>query len=145
MITLIRSAATGAIRIFGADTEYSTIEEAQAHADTYGRVAWRSSTEALANEQACHLCRCSMGKPLEARERHPERICQVCALDAVDAQGRRVCFGNAGPGGGFRGWYADTLAPYDRHDCIIRGVPCRADEARFGGIVIEPRGKATRP
>ena len=31
----------------------------------------------------------------------------------------------------------DTGDSYDSHDCWIDGVACRADEARFGGIVIE--------
>jgi hypothetical protein len=33
----------------------------------------------------------------------------------------------------------ETGEPYDSHLCLINGVPCYADEARFGGIVIEVR------
>ena len=33
--------------------------------------------------------------------------------------------------------FADTGEPYDSHDRWIDGVACHADEARFGGIVIE--------
>jgi hypothetical protein len=136
MIMVVRSGGSGAFQIFGGDVEYSTLEQARAHAETHGRIAWRESTGPLEDEQPCFLCRCTMGKLLEARERHPERICQVCALEAVDAEGRRICFGN-GPEGGVRAWYADTGAPYDSRECSIRGVVCHAAEARFGGIVIE--------
>ncbi|MGD8759525.1 MAG: hypothetical protein PVJ07_04685 [Anaerolineales bacterium] len=33
--------------------------------------------------------------------------------------------------------YADTGEAYASHDCFIDGVACYADEARFGGIVIQ--------
>lgn len=38
---------------------------------------------------------------------------------------------------GFVAEYADTGEEYQGHDCFIDGVKCHADEARFGGIVIE--------
>jgi len=31
----------------------------------------------------------------------------------------------------------DSKEEYKSHDCYIDGIKCRADEARFGGIVIE--------
>jgi hypothetical protein len=39
--------------------------------------------------------------------------------------------------GGYAARYADTGEPYSSHACYIDGLPCWADEARFGGIVIE--------
>jgi hypothetical protein len=33
--------------------------------------------------------------------------------------------------------YADTGEAYASHVCYIDGVACYADEARFGGIVIQ--------
>ncbi len=34
--------------------------------------------------------------------------------------------------------YADTGEARDSHLCFVDGVKCRADEARFGGIIIQP-------
>jgi hypothetical protein len=50
-------------------------------------------------------------------------------------------FFNTSFGGGFGARCADTGEPRDSHACVIRGVRCRADEARFGGIVIEAVGE----
>jgi len=49
----------------------------------------------------------------------------------------RSGFYNIDASGGFQAFYADTDAPYPSHACEVDGIPCRADEARFGGIVIE--------
>jgi hypothetical protein len=46
-------------------------------------------------------------------------------------------FFNTDLSGGFVARYRDTLETYRSHACWIDGVPCHADEARFGGIVIE--------
>jgi hypothetical protein len=36
--------------------------------------------------------------------------------------------------------YADTGEDYPGRECYVKGVRCRAAEARFGGIVIQPAG-----
>jgi hypothetical protein len=139
LVVLIRSNDTGGFRVLGSSTEVATAEEALAGVETTGPIAWRPSTAPLADEQACFLCGCSIGKPLEARQRHPERLCAVCTLEVTDANGRPLAFGNVDLGGGFRSWYPDTGENYGRHECFVRGRECLAAEARFGGIVIVPR------
>lgn len=139
LVVLVRSNVNGTFQIFGADAEFRSLEEAQAQAETSGPIAWRSSTEPLADEQSCCLCGCTMGRLLEARERHPERLCPVCAVDATDEHGRSLRFGSIDGSGGFRSWYADTGEQYGRHQCFVGGAEYVADEARFGGIVIAPR------
>jgi len=57
----------------------------------------------------------------------------------VDEQGRALEFFNTGLGGGFRAVYADSREERRSHVCFINGVRCWADEARFGGIVVEAR------
>jgi hypothetical protein len=47
-------------------------------------------------------------------------------------------FSNVSLSGGFVARYADTGEARDSHVCFIGGVKCRADEARFGGIIIQP-------
>ncbi|MEO6710572.1 MAG: hypothetical protein ABIP42_13415 [Planctomycetota bacterium] len=46
-------------------------------------------------------------------------------------------FNNIDLSGGFEARYADTGEPYVGNQCYIGGVKCHAEEARFGGIVIE--------
>ncbi len=84
---------------------------------------------------ACPICAAS----LEPMPRYPRYVCEECADRATTADGRRLIFSNEGFDGGYVARYADTGEPYDSHDCWIDGIPCRADEARFGGIVIEAR------
>jgi len=139
LVVIVRSNVSGAFQRFGTDAEFRSLEEAQAQAETFGPIAWRASTEPLAEEQPCCLCGCTMGRLLEARERHPDRLCQVCAVDATDEHGRRLRFGNIDAGGGFRSWYVDSGEQYGRHQCFVGGREYFADEARFGGIVITPR------
>ena len=66
-----------------------------------------------------------------------EAIRTPFASRACSADGRPLTFSNAGFDGGYVARYNDTGEPYDGHDCWIDGVACRANEARFGGIVIE--------
>ncbi len=81
----------------------------------------------------CPICKTT----LKVVPRYPNYVCRECAARATDKEGRKLRFGNAGPDGGFMAAYADTDAMYNSHDCYIDGIPCHADEARFGGIVIE--------
>ena len=58
--------------------------------------------------------------------------------EATDARGRAVQLGNTTPlGMGLQGRYRATGAAYDGADCWVRGVACRAEEDRFGGVVIQ--------
>jgi len=82
---------------------------------------------------ACPIC----ATALEPESRYPRYVCSDCASRACSADGRPLTFSNAGFDGGYEASYSDTGEPYDSHGCWIDGVACRADEARFGGIVIE--------
>ncbi len=82
---------------------------------------------------ACPICAAA----LESESRYPRYVCSSCASRACSADGRPLTFSNAGFDGGYVARYNDTGEPYDGHDCWIDGVACRANEARFGGIVIE--------
>lgn len=43
--------------------------------------------------------------------------------------------------GGFKAVVDEIQEEGEDHICYIEGVKCWADEARFGGIVIEPCGR----
>lgn len=88
----------------------------------------------MGDNQRCPLCKVDVQSSL----RYPNYLCGKCALDAVDEHGRALRFYNESLSGGFRALYADTNEQRDSHECYVRGVKCRADEARFGGIVIQP-------
>jgi predicted RNA-binding Zn-ribbon protein involved in translation (DUF1610 family) len=81
----------------------------------------------------CPLC----GKELQPVDRYPRYVCPDCGAKACSRDDRPLAFFNLGLSGGYGARYADDGSPYDSHDCFIDGHPCRADEARFGGIVIE--------
>ena len=82
---------------------------------------------------ACPIC----GIALEPVPRYPRYVCADCAVRAASADGRRLDFSNIDLSGGYAARYADTGEPYDSHACWIDGIRCHADEARFGGIVVE--------
>jgi hypothetical protein len=85
-------------------------------------------------DQACPLC----GAAVPVNPRYPQALCRECAALAGDVRGRPLAFANESMGGGFEARYADTGEEYLSHECWVRGVRCWADEARFGGIVIQP-------
>jgi len=106
--------------------------------DISREVQWRDAiTTFNRGEAPCPIC----GAPAPASPRYPRRLCPACVLEATDAQGRLLRFSNESMSGGFEARYADTGARHDSHDCFVRGLRCRADEARFGGIVVQAAGE----
>ncbi len=72
--------------------------------------------------------------------RYPRHVCAHCAERAADEIGRPLGFFNESIYGGFIAKYLDTGEKRGSHVCYIDGAKCWADEARFGGIVIESMG-----
>lgn len=102
----------------------------------YGR--GRSSDEfrhggTLMATQYCPIC----GAEVMPYPRYPRYVCHTCAALASSVDGRRLEFSNVSFSGGFIAHYADTGEEYPSQECFINGVRCFADEARFGGIVIQ--------
>jgi hypothetical protein len=83
-----------------------------------------------------HACPIS-GVSFDSIPRYPRHVCEACARKAVAADGRPLRFSNVDFSGGFEARYADTDEAYASHACRIEGICCHADEAHFGGIVIE--------
>lgn len=87
-----------------------------------------------------HVCPICARTGLDVSERYPRYVCSSCAARASGPDGRRLNFTNWGLGGGFVASYADNGQRYMHGgNCQIDGVPCFAEEARFGGIVIQVR------
>lgn len=85
--------------------------------------------------QECPICRAHV----EESPRYPRYICDSCAERVTDAEGRRLKLFQTGPFGGYAAAYADNSETYDSNEVYVNGVACWAEEARFGGIVIQPR------
>jgi hypothetical protein len=82
---------------------------------------------------SCPIC----GAAMAFNPRYPRAVCPGCVSRACDAEGRELDFFNADFGGGYLAVYREGGGNYDSHDCFIDALPCRADEARFGGIVVQ--------
>ena len=83
--------------------------------------------------QNCPIC----ANEVSINTRYPKYVCTNCAELATDKAGRKLQFFNYSLSGGFQAIYDDTNAIYDSNVCFINQIECWADEARFGGIVIE--------
>jgi len=81
----------------------------------------------------CPICRS------EKREnkRYPRYLCGGCAANVEDEAGRRLEITNANSGDGIRISYAATGEERMSRECFVQGVRCWAQEAHFGGVVIQ--------
>ena len=86
--------------------------------------------------RACPIC----GRPIQANPRYPRQVCADCTRKTADEHGRALRFYNQGLSGGFQAQYADTGEWRDSPTCYVDGVQCRAEEGRFGGIVVQVTG-----
>jgi hypothetical protein len=86
------------------------------------------------HEQHCPICE----RQVEGNERYPQYLCKTCASKALSRDGRLVRFDNVTFSGGLCGHFVDTGNEYLSDGCFIDGFACRAEEARFGGVVIQP-------
>ena len=84
--------------------------------------------------QECPICNQSVFLML----RYPNYICVDCIekYGTCTKESRKITFGNKSPLGGFISIVDDNVA--EIHTCYVNNVKCYADEARFGGIVIQP-------
>ena len=85
------------------------------------------------SEVPCPVC----GKSMQANPRYPNAVCGSCSGMAADENGRRLGFSNVDIAGGLIAYYLDTDEPYDSHECFVNDMRCWAEEARFGGVVIQ--------
>jgi hypothetical protein len=85
---------------------------------------------------ACPIC----AAPRHANARYPRHVCNDCTSRASSSDGRPVVFRNTDTGDRVEAWYRDSDERYATRECFISGVRCEAEEARFGGIVIQVVG-----
>jgi hypothetical protein len=87
----------------------------------------------------CPIC----GAEQPALPRYPDYLCRQCVSRASTEDGRLLVLVNTSLAGGFAARYADTEELCEEvtitHIVYVDGVRCWADEARLGGIVVQPR------
>ncbi|MEP6945834.1 MAG: hypothetical protein ABJA02_07950 [Acidobacteriota bacterium] len=88
----------------------------------------------MTEKQYCSICNAQV----PAMGRYPQYVCGTCYLRATDEDGRSISFSNVSLSGGFAALYRDTHEERHSDICYIDGIKCRAEEARFGGIVVQP-------
>ena len=109
-----------------------------------GKIAGRDDIQGLSNrlfsyylnlnfEHKCPIC----GTELNKYDRYPDYVCHKCVKKPTDISGQRLIFFNLGMSGGYGAKYADSGKEYLSQECYIDGKLCWADEARFGGIVVQ--------
>lgn len=141
----IAAGAQGALNMFGFSGYPKNIVIGRDGEIKYWRSpikAWEKFESVIAEElekaavedQKCPICETEV----TSSERYPDHVCSQCSARAADEAGRLLTFFNTSFSGGFAARYADNGEPRESHLCYIDGIPCRADEARFGGIVIRP-------
>jgi hypothetical protein len=96
-----------------------------------------------ATKQFCPIC----SEEVMHIQRYPNYICDACASEMVDENGRAVMFANSDIGGGLIGyrqdkttrnnWIEDMKLSEDPY-FYIREIRCYAAEAHFGGVVSRP-------
>ena len=71
--------------------------------------------------------------------RYPNAVCSSCKNNAVDLNGNVVKFYNIDEFGGIKSVHYENGIQIERNDyiCYIVGAQCRAEEGRFGGIIIQ--------
>ena len=92
------------------------------------------------NSQKCGLECCT--RQVFSMGRYPNYVCQECLDESppVDSNGFSIRFYNEGINGGFESVINKngTEIIGTQNKCFVKGILCRAQEARFGGIVISP-------
>lgn len=83
-------------------------------------------------QQFCPLCK----KNVYFIPRYPNYVCADCIdTGTFTDDGKKISFSNVDYTGGFMSIIDGVKGT--EHVCYIKGVKCRADESRFGGIVIQ--------
>jgi len=81
----------------------------------------------------CPIC----SRKMCSSERYPRAVCDDCAAKAMDSRRTPVSFGNVGLSGGLVSSSPDAPVIDATANCLIGKVACTAEEARFGGVVIQ--------
>ena len=74
------------------------------------------------SDQHCPVC----DESVKPSARYPNYICESCLAGGVEQDGANVDLVDLGV-------YSQVNVP-----CVVKGIECIANEARFGGVVVQP-------
>ena len=84
--------------------------------------------------QFCPICKAEV----YFMPRYPKYVCAKCIdTGTFTKDGKEITFYNIDFSGGFMSKVDGKKG--QEHECFIKGIKCYADEARFGGIVIQTK------
>jgi hypothetical protein len=92
----------------------------------------------METKQQCPVCKLQV----HPSARYPHYVCQDCInkYGTLTWDGKQITFSNVDYTGGFQSLIQGEGTASNVHKCYINGIECWADEARFGGIVIQTTG-----
>ncbi len=97
------------IFVHGSSAAHKTLELARnAAAQNASEMNWWNGVNGPENEAHCAICEAWNQGHMESPERHPQRVCPVCEMEAVDELGRSLVFSNQSMSGGFVAMLAET-------------------------------------
>lgn len=87
------------------------------------------------NNQNCPIC----NNNFITLSRYPNTICYNCIkrYKVLTKDGKEIQFYNKSAFGGFMSKIEGEEEYGEEHLCFVNNIPCIADEARFGGIIIQ--------
>ena len=87
------------------------------------------------NEQVCPIC----FQNVQISTRYPKYVCNECQINypPKTENNENIKFRNINYAGGFESIVNNQITEPPIDICFIKGIKCKASEARFGGIVIE--------
>lgn len=87
------------------------------------------------NNQNCPICKCVF----KGYNRYPNTICYDCITKykTLTKDGKEIFFSNVCLFGGFQSKIEGEEQYGTENMCYINNIPCIANEARFGGIIIQ--------
>lgn len=108
---------------------------------TWENQVYTDSIKRSEYKQYCSNC----GEPRSFSARYPKCICGNCYPLITDKNGRKLVFYNTeAMGHGCQGYYLgdEPKEKYETNICYINEIEYYAEEARFGGIVIQQKDKS---
>lgn len=85
------------------------------------------------------ICPVCLEQSENVSARYRDCVCEPCLnrFGTLDEDGLALTFGNVDFTGGFVSMRNGVRTSQPEHVCYVNGIKCFADEARFGGIVIQ--------
>lgn len=88
----------------------------------------------MSSKQTCYGC----GQPVLPFDRYPNYLCLDCTSRLTDEHGVEIEFFNSGLGMLYARYKETPSLNYPNNRCFLENNEYRANEGRFGGVVVQP-------